>query len=461
MNKRKGNFFKIFIVLLCLCAAILYAVVQSGITVPFLEAYKINFKHNITGICNMLGINLPIEMQLYLDDMSAPTPKPTIMPAKEQEELEKALGYIEQEEVIPKEGTAELTAKEPVKHSRRDVLPIAVDAAGNAKYAEYEDAILFVNETNYRAYSESGKVLWDIPIQIQDPTLVVRGGYVLISETGAKKVSLYKGKKHIFTESTDGNIISADLSETGDIVLVTEKDYFKGQVVVFNKSGKIIYVWDSGSYNILDAAISKDRDVAVSLLNTDSGADSFISCFNVKGDTKYKTDNFKDTIIFDLEYSGDRLNAISESRSVGINKRGKILWDYGFDGKVLKNYAIAKNGSKLLLFESGSTGEIVVVSAGGKAYPSIKTETMPDHVSIKSNYIAYNSGRDVIMTNFKGKKFLRTSCDSNVQQLFAIDSNHVFCVYSSSIQFKKLTKQKERETVVAPSASPITTEGAE
>lgn len=454
MNKRKGNFLKILIVLLCLCTAILYAIVQSGANVPFLETYKNNFKHNLMGISNMLNLELPIEVQLYLDDTSAPTPKPTIIPAKEMEELEAALGYAQEEEIIPQEGTAVLTTKEPVKYKSSDALPIAVDSAENAKYAEYGDAILFVNETLYRAYSQSGKLLWDSSIQMQDPTLIVRGSYVLISETGAKKVSLYKGKKHLFTENCDGNIISADLSENGDIVLVTEKDYFKGQVVVFNKSGKIIYAWDSGSYNILDAAISKDRDVAVSLLNTDSGADSFISCFNVKGDTRYKTENFKNTIIFDLEYSGDRLNAISESHSIGINKKGKIIWDYSFDGKVLENYAIAKNGSKLLLFESGSTGEIVVVSAGGKSFAPIKTETMPDHISIKSDYIAYNSGRDIIITNFKGKKFLRTSCTSDIRNLIAVDKRHAFCVYSSSIQFKKLTKQAKRETVVAPTIPP-------
>ncbi len=447
---KKGNILKLVIAVLCLCGAVLFAIVQSGINVPFLHTYTVNFKQNVIGICNMLHIPLPVELQLYLDDTSIPQPKPTMIPASEQEELEKALGYTEQEQIISQEGTAELTTKDTTAQASGDARPIALDAAENAQYAEYGDSILSVNETRYRAYSKKGDLLWELPIQMQSPSLVVRGEYVLISETGAKKVSLYKGKKELFTSKTPENIITADLSEKGDIVAVTEKEYFKGQVAVFNKSGQIVFAWDSGSYNILDAAISKDRSVAVSLLNTDSGADSFITCFGVDGKTKYKTDNFKDSLIFDLEYCGDRLNAIADSRCVGINKRGKILWDYSFENKLLKNYAIAKNGSKLLLFEVGGAGEIIILSAGGKAYAPLTPETIPDCVSIKSDYIAYNSGRDVIITDFKGKKFLRASCDSNIQQLLAIGPKNAFCVYSSSIQFKKLTKQEKRETVMAP-----------
>lgn len=458
MNK-KSDFIKLLVVLLCLCAAVLFALIVSGKNVPLIESYKINFKHNISGICNKLGIVLPIETQLYLDDMTPPSPKPTMMPASEQAELEKALGYFtEREEIVPQEGTAALTTKEPVKVSKSDKLPIAFDAAENARYADYGGIMLCVNETRYRAFDHSGKLLWEEIIQMQAPSVTVKGSYVLINETGAKKLSLYKGKKLLFTSKTEGNIITTDLSSNGDVVAVTEKDYFKGQTVVFNKSGKVIFAWDSGSYNILDAAISKDRSVAVSLLNTDSGADSFITCFGVTGETIYKTDNFKDTIIFDLEYSGNRLNAISESHSIGISQKGKILWNYSFDGKLLKNYDIAANGSKMLLFENGGTGEIIVLSAGGKAYNPIKTEAMPDSVSIKSDFIAYNSGRDVIITDFNGRKFLRASCDSNIKQLFAVDSRHTFCVYTQSIQFKKLSREKKQETVSAPTQSPAAVE---
>lgn len=448
---KKRNIIKIIIVILCLFGVMLFALVQAGVNVPFIESYKINFKHNISGISNMLNIDLPIEVQLYLDDTSAPTPKPTMIPASELDALEKALGYeTEEDGEAPPEGTAVLTTLAPVKPAKKSDQPTALDGASNAEFAELSGDMLCVNETRYRAFDKKGKLLWEIPIQMQDPQVTVRGEYVLINETGAKKVMLFKGKKQIFSKTTEGNIITADLSDKGDVVAVTEKEYFKGQVVVFNNDGKIIFAWDSGSYNILDAAISRSREVAISFLNTDVGADSFIACFDVDGKEKYRTENFSNTIIFDVEYFGKKLNAIGESRCIGISEKGKTTWEYDFSGKTLSDYRIARNGSKMFLFESNGTGEIVCVSAGGKVYDPIITESMPDVISIKSDRIAYNSGREAVICSFGGKSVRKATCDSDIKGLHVFSKDKVFCIYSSSIQTKDAGKVKKPEKIVLP-----------
>lgn len=448
--KKKNNIMKILLIIVCLCAVMLFSLVAAGVEIPFLETYKINFKHNITGISNLMGIELPIEMQLYLDDESAPTPKPTMIPKEEIDALEEALGYpMEEEEVVTKEGTIALTTKAPLKVKNED-LPVALDGASNSKFADYMGDVVSVSETRYRGFNQKGEILWELPIQMQSPQVTVRGEYVLINEIGAKKILLFKGRKQVFEATTEGNIITCDLSKKGDVVAVTDKEYYKGQVLVLNTSGKVIFAWDSGSYNILDAAISAGRKVAVSLLNTDVGADSVITCLDVNGKEKYRTENFSNSIIFDLEYDGEKINAIADDKCIGLSKNGKILWEYDYLGRTLKNYDIAVNGSKILAFDNGGVGEIVVVSAGGKAYDAIKTESMPDIVSIKSDYIAYNSGRDIIVSGFNGKGVKRATCGADIKQACAIEKSKVFCVYNSSIQVKKPVRQKKQDVVVIP-----------
>lgn len=450
MMKKKNNIMKILLIIVCLCAVMLFSLVAAGVEIPFLETYKINFKHNITGISNLMGIELPIEMQLYLDDESAPTPKPTMIPKEEIDALEEALGYpMEEEEVVTKEGTIALTTKAPLKVKNED-LPVALDGASNSKFADYMGNVVSASETRYRGFNQKGEILWELPIQMQSPQVTVRGEYVLINEIGAKKILLFKGRKQVFEATTEGNIITCDLSKKGDVVAVTDKEYYKGQVLVLNTSGKVIFAWDSGSYNILDAAISAGRKVAVSLLNTDVGADSVITCLDVNGKEKYRTENFSNSIIFDLEYDGEKINAIADDKCIGLSKNGKILWEYDYLGRTLKNYDIAVNGSKILAFDNGGVGEIVVVSAGGKAYDAIKTESMPDIVSIKSDYIAYNSGRDIIVSGFNGKGVKRATCGADIKQACAIEKSKVFCVYNSSIQVKKPVRQKKQDVVVIP-----------
>ena len=443
---KKGNFLKIFIILICLFVSVIFALLASGKNVPFIQTYTNNFKRNITGICNMVGISLPIEAQLYLDDMSTPTPKPTMMPKSYQDELEAALGITQQEEVVGKEGTTLLTAKETAKPKSSGELPVAIDSAGNSQFALFDNSILCVTETSYKGYSKKGEVLWETAIRMQNPTLLVQGGYVMISETGARKISLYKGKKHLFTAETEGNIISCDLSKNGDIVAVTEKEFYKGQVVVINNNGKTIFAWDSGSYNILDAAIAQNRRVAVSRLNTDQGVTSIKTCLDVNGNTIYKSENFTDNIVFDLSYIDNTLYAVSESRLMKITKKGEIDWEYGYSDKTLSSYKHASNGNTLLLFESSANGELIVVKGSGKAYEPIKTELMPTSIDITPNRIAYNNGRDVLISKYNGKFLISATCDSDIKKLYMTDKSHALCVYTSSIEVKSPKKVDKKET---------------
>ena len=439
MNKKSG-FMKIFIVAVCLAAASVFALIESGVTPKFVTSYKNNFKRNISGICARLGIELPIETQLYLDDMSEPEQKPQMIPASEDYEYNNDEEKEDDEETVTeKEGDENLTLKEDIK--ARQNIPTAFTAAENTTFANYRSSIICANETSYSLYRSDTKLLWSEKIQMQEPVLKVAGDYVLISETGAKKISLYKGKKLMFSAETEGNILTADLSEKGDVVAVTQKEYYKGQIAVFNKNGKKIFVWDSGSYSILDAAISKLRRVAISLLSTDEGASTIIQIFDVKGKEICKTDAFDNTIFFDIRFDGENLSLVSESKCISMTEKGKIRWDYDFGERKIKKSSVAENGNRAILFDNDGLGEIVVLKANGKAYEPIKTENMPDAININLRYVAYNNGRNAILTDYSGKRVISAECNGDIKQIYITGSDKVFCVYSTSIQEKVLKKQ--------------------
>lgn len=445
MNKKSG-FLKIIMVIICLFFVSVFALIESGETPAFVIAYKNNFKRNISGICAFLKIELPIETQLYLDDMSEPEQKPQMTPASEdsKNELLKYPDY-EEETISAKEGTEELTVKEDNKAEKN--LPKAFADAANARFKSYQNGIICASETVYARFSNDAKLLWSEKIQMQEPILKTKGDYVLIGEEGAKNISLYKGKKLIFTQETEGNILTADLSEKGDVVAVTQKEYFKGQVVVFNKSGKRIFAWDSGSYSIMDAAVSNGRRVAISLLSTDEGTNSIIQIFDVKGNDICKTDAFPNTIFFDINFEGENLSLLSESKCVSMTSRGKIRWEYDFGGRRIKMFSLAENGNRAILFDNDGIGEIVVVNKHGKAYDAIKTENMPDTINIKSKYVAYNNGRNAVLTTCNGKRVLGAECSGDIKQIYITGSDKVFCVYNASVQEKTLKRQPEVKEV--------------
>ena len=318
--------------------------------------------------------------------------------------------------------------------------PTAFPVAENTLFAKYKGDIICANATLYALYTEDANLSWSAGIQMQEPILAVKGDYVLISETGAKKISLFKGKKLVYTVETEGNIYTADLSSKGDVIAVTEKEYYKGQVVVFNKSGKKVFVWDSGSYSILDAAISNSRKVGISLLSTDEGASSIIQIFDVNGNELCKTGAFKNTVFFNTDFDGDNLALLSESQYVCMNTKGEIKWKYDFGGRKIMKRSRDSDGNCAILFDNEGIGEIVAITSKGEAYPPIKTKIMPDAIDINSKSVAYNNGRTAIMTSYDGKKVLTTECSNDIRRIYITGQDRVFCVYSTAVQEKKLSK---------------------
>lgn len=449
------NFLKILGVLLCVAVIAFFALLESGVPMDFLTNYKNNFKRNISGIANFIGAEIPMEVQLYLDDMSTPAPKPTMEPSSDVFSMSDVFKLPETEEIVPEEGTSPLTTKAPVmgKQSKAS-MPIALDMAANMKFSLYKNYIVCASETKYICFDTNGKTIWTENIQMEAPSLKVAGDYVLINEVGAKRISLYDDNKNIYTLQTESNIVSCDLTENGDVVAVTEKEYYKGQVVVYNKKGEKIFAWDSGTYSILDADLSAKRRLAISLLNTESGADSFVSCMTLDGKTRYKTDLFKNSVIFDVEFVDEKLNAFTDSGAIGISERGKTSWEHQYPDKILKKKIMDKNGEKVFFFDTADSDEFVAISKRGKVYDSIKAESEPVAISIKDGRVAYNSGRDIILMTFKGKNVKRATCDSDIRQLYIIDSQKVLAVYSSSIQFMKMNKTDEEAVILLPKETP-------
>ncbi len=448
--KRKHSFAKIFALILTLSVVTVFALVESGDTPDFFVNYTNNFKRNILGICNKLNVELPIEIQLYLDGTApAKTFEPmTPSSSKNQDnESKESLAYpgYKEEEAQEKKGDATLTAKK--KYEKITDLPTAFPSAENTKFSIYNGKVICVNETEFSKYKLTGEQIWKQKIQMQNPILTVSGKYILISETGGKKISLYEDKKLLFSEKTEGNILTADLSPKGDVVCVTEKEYYKGQVVVFNKAGKKIFVWDSGSYSILDASVSKTRKVAISLLSTDAGADSIIEIFNVDGKKLCKTEPFIDTIIFDVRFYNDKLLAISETKFMTLSLKGKIKKEYSFDNRRLQQYDFSDNGIAGLLFDNLGTGEIVTLNSNAKVCGTLKTQDMPFSIDINSKLLAYNNGRQAVIANYNGKKILVSDCDADIKQVHITGDDRVFCVFAASFQEKELEKKKKIEDI--------------
>jgi len=312
---------------------------------------------------------------------------------------------------------------------------IAFEHAETSRFLKYEDGIVSATETELACYSKDGQKKWSLPIQYSSPVLATGGKHILIFEKGGSKISVYNEEKLIFSKNVEGKISTGSISAGGDCVIVFEREGYKGSVLVYNKSGDEVYLWNSGKYGILDADISKSRRLAVSLINTEGVIDSKIYLFDIDKPDVDATVDIDDSIAFDIVFDEDTLNAFCDNRITGIAEKGEKKWSYSANSKEIVRYAMTDKGEKVVAFDKNNASEIILITKKGEEKTNITTNVLPDIIDIYDDRILYNEGRVMMITSTSGELKARYTCLRDIKKAFFIDKNNIFIVYASSIEF--------------------------
>lgn len=305
----------------------------------------------------------------------------------------------------------------------------------SAQFAKYKNGIICAGTNNMKFIDSSGAVAWETNTVIVNPLIRTGGNYILLTEKNGTRMCLYSESENIYDITIEDKIINCSVSSNGDVAAVTEKTGYKGAVEVFNKEGIQIFSWASGGDNIICADISpKSRRVAAALLNTDDRAKSTLKIFDIKETDAIASTVFEDTILFDVRFSGNTLNAFGDNSMIGMNSNGKLLFDKRFDEADFVHYLSDGEGTNMLVFDSANMPVINLYTKRGKLKEQIVAETLPEVIGIHNGYIAYNSGRTVIAGRAGGKNMTRFNADLDIKKLFLVSEKTFMIVYSNSVE---------------------------
>lgn len=407
--------FNIFLLTAFLLAAVVFAFSASGHESQYINNYSKNFKTNLYALAIKLGLPQNITSAVPTPEpppLFTPTPVPTTTPAPPFESQKHSdILTIEKSKMIPVQNSA------------------------NMKYVSFDGKLFGADKTSVTVFDKSGNVLSTQNVQLSSPILKCSGNYIAAADKGGNRIYLFSGEKLEFTAQTEGNIISADVSDSGDVVLVCEKDYYKGSVVVYNKRGELIYAWNSGSDRILDADISgQSRRLAILTMNLDNNImTSNVLWCDISTSKTETAAQYSDALMYDAEFIGNELIVIGNDRIAGLNSRGKGAWENKLDAAELKRYKVGDYAA--CAFDINNMPYIETLDAGGKKRGSVKINIQPDFIDIKGNHIAYNDERILVYTDIDGKKSKSFSCMRDISDIIIVDSSTVAVVYSSSIEF--------------------------
>ena len=425
--KKKGG---IIIIIIALCV-VAFAFLSSDTGSEFMSGYGVNFKNNVNSIFKKLNITLPESWQKFLDDV----PKEE-QPETEYDRLKQEYEKQQKEEEENADKQTEIDNNEynstNISHTGKN---IAMENASAGRYARYGGGILCAAETSLTFYSQNGERKWSVPIQISSPVLRVSGDFILLFEKSGQKFSVYNGQKNLYTKSTVGKISTGAISADGDASFVFERGDYKGSVSVYNKSGKEVYLWNSGTYRVMDADMSASRRLAVALLDAEGSPSSKIYFFDISKSDPDASIDIADSLVFDIAFDGDVLNAFADNKIMGISANAKEKWAYSTEGKNTMAYSMSAGGTKVVVFDNNNSSEITLVSGNGAEKGIIKSEVLPDFADVFDGRILYNMGRTLVLTNLSGETISKYMCSRDIKRAYIINSDNIFIVYNSSIEF--------------------------
>lgn len=321
------------------------------------------------------------------------------------------------------------------KASSQNAVTIPMETAGKSKFAAYRGSLACAYTNYLSLIGSDGKIVWENTTTIVDPILRTAGNYILIAENCGKKLCLYNDSRLVFEADTEDNILTCNLSSNGDVVIVTEKQAYKGAVVVFNREGNQIFAWSSGSDDILSADISSaSRRVAVALLNSDDKVKSTIQLFDMNETESKVQAIFEDTILFDIDFTGDTVNAFGDNCMAGLTIQGDLIYDKRFDGAEFVHYGIDEAGNKILLFDDTNIPLINIYAPNGSLKYQLTSDELPEYVDIFGKYIVYNSGRDIIYGKFGKRQLSKYIASMDIKDLLMLGENSFAIVYSNNIE---------------------------
>ena len=316
----------------------------------------------------------------------------------------------------------------------KDGKHIALENASGGRFKRFSKGILSATDTSLSFYNESGDNEWSAKIQIASPVLEVAGDNILIYEQNAKKLTVYNKNEHKYSKTVGGTIKTAAISESGDVVVVFEREGYKGSVIVYNKDGEEVYLWNSGKFRIIDADISPSRRLSVALLNANDVLESKVYYFDISKSGAESTINILDAIVFDIDFDGDALNVYCDNKLFATDTKGDIKWQYDFNNRNITRYIMTEKGEKVIAFDNHNAAEITTVSRTGDEKKTIKTDVLPDCLDYLDDRILYNSGRTLLISSPDGEIIARYTASRDIKKAYFINSEKVFIVYTSGIE---------------------------
>ena len=310
--------------------------------------------------------------------------------------------------------------------------PISLgEGSTSSTFAECDGDLVVVTDTYIRFFDDSANEINSIQHTQSNPMLSASSDMVLAYDLNGYSFAVMTKKGEVFKKTLDNVIISAKISESNYIAVVTETDKYPSYLTVYNSEGKECFKWANGQRITGIDFISSGDSAIVATFNAEDGMP--VTTLNGisfdDSEQLFTSDKIYSIVYGTQKMSDNSIWAVCQDRFLKLSNEGKMQEEYLYKSELI---SFASNEDNLsLAFESVSedgTSRLIMVESDAEPVEIVIDEKIK---AIKT-YFSHTfvlSDKTVSAYNARGKSISTANVKNDYVDFVYIDGSIYFLGY--------------------------------
>ena len=318
--------------------------------------------------------------------------------------------------------------------------PYHISGDGNAKLSVIGNKLAILNDTSYTVINAS-----NAQEKIKDdhgyanPILRVSGGYSVLFDQGSNTYRLDSATENVYENSANGEILCADVSDTGVVAVATVSGIHKSSITVYGKSFNERMNYVIGGGYVTSIAISDNsRYVAFTVVSSENAKlKSTVYVMPVgynEPEAKYE---YIGSSVLDIHFASNTLYVVGNDFVSVIESLDKEIQVYPQGSINTVSYCYNPSDMLIIAFGeyAGAPDNIIsCVKPSGQIKARVEIPTQIKDVTASGTEMTVLTGGEIVsfkMSN--GKETFRLTVDDSYAEIMQMSSK-IYGRHSSELE---------------------------
>lgn len=297
---------------------------------------------------------------------------------------------------------------------------------------EFDSSIAMIDNDYFKIISADGFSDLAYQIAYAKPKMVKNGHRILVYDKGGYSYSVFNKSGKIYEKKLDNQILNANISADGNVVIITNGSGYRGVLIAYDKNQREIYKWATSDYYIMDADITDDNIYVTTFYQNVQVLNSKVLKLDFGIDKIADELIFENELITDIHYlKNGRISLISSKNIYLLDKKLKIVHQEPLYSDVLL-FKYTKNGVLYVQKEyiDGYKNQVCFVSEKNNQEPINFIDEIKS-ISLNESYIAVLTKNSILIYNNRG---LISEIDIKARDIVITGQGLTYVLYSDYIE---------------------------